>query len=69
MSKTQAGDAPGGAVRCRAKTLFRALINPILDHLNSSVPEPDELEQDIEKLSAWRITLDKRLKETAKARV
>ncbi|KPW61984.1 hypothetical protein ALO82_200049 [Pseudomonas syringae pv. broussonetiae] len=32
------------------------------------IPEPDELEQDIEKLSAWRLTLDKRLKETAKAR-
>ncbi|MRK20091.1 AAA family ATPase [Pseudomonas sp. JG-B] len=32
------------------------------------MPEPDELEQDIEKLSAWRIALDKRLKETAKAR-
>lgn len=32
------------------------------------MPEPDELEQDIEKLSAWRVALDKRLKETAKAR-
>ncbi len=32
------------------------------------MPEPDELEQDIEKLSAWRIALDKRLKETAKTR-
>lgn len=32
------------------------------------IPEPEELEQDIEKLSAWRIKLDKRLKETSKAR-
>lgn len=32
------------------------------------MPEPDELEQDIEKLSTWRVALEKRLKETAKAR-
>ncbi|WP_425930335.1 AAA family ATPase [Pseudomonas sp. NyZ201] len=32
------------------------------------MPEPDELEQDIEKLSTWRGSLDKRLRETAKAR-
>lgn len=32
------------------------------------MPEPDELERDIEKLLAWRVVLDKRLKETAKAR-
>ncbi|HBN8587194.1 TPA: AAA family ATPase [Pseudomonas aeruginosa] len=32
------------------------------------MPDPDELEQDIEKLSVWRTALDKRLKETAKAR-
>jgi hypothetical protein len=32
------------------------------------MPEPDELEQDIEKLSAWRVALDKRLKDTARAR-
>lgn len=31
-------------------------------------PEPDELEQDIEKLSVWRGVLDKRLKDIAKAR-
>ena len=60
MSKAQAGDATDGAVRCRAKALFRALINLILDHFDSSVPEPGELEQDIEKLSVWRITLDTR---------
>ncbi|WP_085695102.1 MULTISPECIES: AAA family ATPase [unclassified Pseudomonas] len=32
------------------------------------IPEPDELEADIERLAAWRSTLDKRSKETAKAR-
>lgn len=32
------------------------------------VPEPDELEADIERLAAWRIDLDKRSKETARAR-
>lgn len=32
------------------------------------VPEPDELEQDIEKLAAWRVVLDTRLKDTARAR-
>ncbi|APQ11403.1 hypothetical protein NS274_20500 [Pseudomonas oryzihabitans] len=31
-------------------------------------PEPDELEKDIESLATWRATLEKRLKETAKAR-
>lgn len=32
------------------------------------MPEPDELEQDIAKLSAWRDSVNKRLSETAKAR-
>ncbi|WP_172152448.1 AAA family ATPase [Pseudomonas tumuqii] len=32
------------------------------------IPEPDELEADIERLAAWRSALDKRSKETAKAR-
>ncbi|WP_409322337.1 AAA family ATPase [Pseudomonas putida] len=32
------------------------------------MPEPDELEQDIERLSTWRETLDKRLKVTVRAR-
>lgn len=31
-------------------------------------PEPDELEQDIERLATWRAALEKRLKDTAKAR-
>ncbi len=31
-------------------------------------PEPDELEQDIDSLATWRTALEKRLKETAKAR-
>lgn len=31
-------------------------------------PEPDELQQDIESLATWRTALEKRLKETAKAR-
>lgn len=31
-------------------------------------PGPDELEQDIESLATWRTALEKRLKETAKAR-
>lgn len=32
------------------------------------IPDPDELDQDIAKLSAWRETVNKRLGETAKAR-
>jgi len=32
------------------------------------VPEPDELEQDIAKLDAWRKTVDDRLRTIAKAR-
>ncbi|RON24849.1 hypothetical protein BK660_04045 [Pseudomonas brassicacearum] len=32
------------------------------------IPEPDELEADIDRLAEWRIALDKRSKETAKAR-
>lgn len=31
-------------------------------------PDPDELEQDIEKLSDWRVMVDRRLKDTARAR-
>ncbi|MGV8637192.1 hypothetical protein ACV35N_34550, partial [Pseudomonas aeruginosa] len=31
-------------------------------------PEPDELAQDIERLATWRAALEKRLKDTAKAR-
>lgn len=32
------------------------------------VPEPDELEQDIRNLSAWRDIVNNRLKDTAKVR-
>ncbi|WP_245638574.1 hypothetical protein [Hydrogenophaga palleronii] len=32
------------------------------------IPDPEELDQDIAKLSAWRETVNKRLGETAKAR-